>query len=40
MPVHIFGAFAEVLDRHRGHILYRNTWGDALYVVLDRKSVV
>jgi Tetratricopeptide Repeats-Sensor/Adenylate and Guanylate cyclase catalytic domain len=35
---HVFGAFAEVLDRHVDHILYRNTWGDALYVVLDDVS--
>jgi class 3 adenylate cyclase len=28
------GAFADVLARHTGVVLYRNTWGDALYVVL------
>jgi class 3 adenylate cyclase/tetratricopeptide (TPR) repeat protein len=32
---HILGAFARVLDRHGHAIQYRNTWGDALYVVLD-----
>jgi tetratricopeptide repeat protein len=28
------GAFAEVLARHEDRIWHRNTWGDALYVVL------
>jgi class 3 adenylate cyclase/tetratricopeptide (TPR) repeat protein len=32
---HIFGAFARVLDRHGHAVQYRNTWGDAVYVVLD-----
>lgn len=27
------GLFARVLDRHRRRILFRNTWGDGLYVV-------
>ena len=31
---HVLAAFATVLDRHAEHILHRNTWGDALYVVL------
>jgi class 3 adenylate cyclase len=31
---HVLGAFATVLDRHAEHVLHRNTWGDALYVVL------
>jgi len=35
---HVFGAFAEVLDGHGSHILYRNTWGDALYIVFDDVS--
>jgi class 3 adenylate cyclase len=30
----VIGAFANVLARHGGLVLYRNTWGDALYVVL------
>ena len=30
----VLGAFATVLDRHAGEILHRNTWGDALYVVM------
>jgi len=29
------GAFADVLGRHREHIWHRNTWGDAVYVVLS-----
>ena len=30
----VLGAFAAVLDRHAAEILHRNTWGDAVYVVL------
>ena len=30
----VLGAIARVLDRHQSSIEYRNTWGDALYVVL------
>ena len=30
----VLGTFADVLARHDGPVLYRNTWGDALYVVL------
>jgi class 3 adenylate cyclase len=29
------GAIAAVLRRYRRHVLYRNSWGDAIYVVLD-----
>jgi class 3 adenylate cyclase len=29
----VLGAFAAVLERHVDHVLHRNTWGDALYVV-------
>jgi hypothetical protein len=29
------GAFAEVLARHAGDVWHRNTWGDAVYVVLS-----
>jgi len=35
---HVLGAFAAVLDRHAEHILHRNTWGDALYIVLPDAS--
>jgi len=36
---YVFGAFAEVLDRHRAAIEYSNTWGDALYaVIIDAVS--
>ena len=30
----VMGRFAEVLDRYGTGILYRNTWGDAIYIVL------
>jgi class 3 adenylate cyclase len=30
----VLGAIADVLDRHAAAISYRNTWGDAVYVVL------
>ena len=29
------GAFAEVLASHAGDVWHRNTWGDAVYVVLS-----
>jgi tetratricopeptide (TPR) repeat protein len=32
---HVLGSFARVLDRHGEAVEHRNTWGDALYVVLD-----
>lgn len=35
---HAFGAFAEVLARYDGAVVQRNTWGDALYVVLTDAS--
>lgn len=35
---HVMGSFARVLDQHRDHIQYRNTWGDALYVVFEDVS--
>ena len=31
----VLGAFAEVLDAHGEAVGYRNTWGDAVYVVLS-----
>jgi hypothetical protein len=31
----VLGAFAAVLRRHRGEVWHRNTWGDAVYVVLS-----
>jgi class 3 adenylate cyclase len=34
----VLGAFAAVLERHAEHILHRNTWGDALYIVLRDAS--
>jgi class 3 adenylate cyclase/tetratricopeptide (TPR) repeat protein len=32
---HVLGSFAKVLDRYAAHVQHRNTWGDALYVVID-----
>jgi len=32
---HVLGAFAQVLGRYGDAIEHRNTWGDALYVVLS-----
>jgi tetratricopeptide (TPR) repeat protein len=29
------GAFAAAVNRHRGDVWHRNTWGDALYLVLS-----
>lgn len=31
---HVLGALANVLERHANAIVYRNTWGDAVYAVL------
>jgi len=33
------GAFAAVVARHQRHVHHSNTWGDALYVVLDDPIV-
>ena len=32
------GAFADAVNRHRADVWHRNTWGDALYVVLSDAS--
>ncbi len=34
----VLGAIAEVLERHGGDVWHRNTWGDAVYVVLTDAS--
>lgn len=35
----VLGAFAAVVERYRDQVWHRNTWGDALYVVLsDARS--
>jgi tetratricopeptide (TPR) repeat protein len=34
----VFGEFAKVLQRHRGHVCYRRTWGDAVFLVLIDAS--
>jgi class 3 adenylate cyclase len=35
---HVLGAFAAVLERYEADLLYRNTWGDALYLVFGDVS--
>jgi len=30
----VLGAIAEVVESHQEHVSYRNTWGDAIYLVL------
>jgi hypothetical protein len=35
----LMGAIAKVLHRFDRHVLYRNSWGDAIYVVLDDPAV-
>jgi class 3 adenylate cyclase len=32
---YFLGTIATVLRRFRRHILYRNSWGDAIYIVMD-----
>lgn len=34
----VMGRLAEVLRRHDEHILFRNTWGDGLFVVFKRAQ--
>jgi hypothetical protein len=34
----ILGAFATVLRRHQADVWHRNTWGDAVYVVLSNAT--
>lgn len=34
----VLGAFAAVLGHYEEHLLYRNTWGDALYLVFGDVS--
>ena len=34
----VFGEFATVLHRHRSHLCYRRTWGDAVFLVLADAS--
>ena len=35
----VMGAIARVLRRYGRHVLYRNSWGDAIYVVIDDPVV-
>ncbi len=36
---HVLSAFADAVNRHRGDVWHRNTWGDAIYVVLSDTTV-
>jgi len=36
---HLLGAIGEVLGRYGDRVLYRNTWGDGLFVVLNDAPV-
>jgi len=36
---HVMGAIATALRRFAPHVLYRNSWGDAIYVVIDDPVV-
>jgi class 3 adenylate cyclase len=35
----IMRRIAEAIDRHGEHVVYRNTWGDALYIIVDDIAV-
>jgi class 3 adenylate cyclase len=35
---HVLGAIGEVLGRYAGGVLYRNTWGDGLFVVMREPA--
>jgi class 3 adenylate cyclase len=35
---HVLGAFARVIARHRQDVWHRNTWGDAIYIVLTNAD--
>ncbi len=34
----VLGTIARVLDRHERHLVFRNTWGDGLFLVFDDVS--
>ena len=36
---HVLGACAEVIARHKEHLVFRNTWGDGLFQVYDDVAV-
>jgi class 3 adenylate cyclase len=36
---HFMGTIAAVLYRYRRHVRYRNSWGDAIYVVMDEPVI-
>lgn len=35
---HVMGRIAEVLNAHGDHVEFRNTWGDAVYAVIDEPQ--
>jgi len=35
---HVMGRIAEVLNAHGDHVEFRNTWGDAIYAVVDEPE--
>jgi hypothetical protein len=36
---HFMGAIAAILRKYRRHVLYRNSWGDAIYIVMEDPAV-
>jgi class 3 adenylate cyclase len=36
---HVLGAFAAVIERYDADIWHRNTWGDAVYLVLSDAAI-
>jgi class 3 adenylate cyclase len=36
---HVMGAIGTMLRRFGSHVLYRNSWGDAIYVVMDDPAI-
>lgn len=35
---YVMGRIARVLNRHGDHVEFRNTWGDALYAIIDQPQ--
>ena len=35
----VMGRIGEVLDAFSGHVEFRNTWGDAIYAILDEPTI-
>ena len=36
---HVMGRIADVLNAHGDHVEFRNTWGDALYAIVDEPQI-